>query len=54
MKPSELNAVARLVMVVKRCGPDVLTPARFDRLFESGSFAKLDGKVLDAVRRVIN
>lgn len=54
MTPSELNAVARLVFIAKRCGADFLDNAdSFDNMIGAGRFAETDRKVLDMVRRVV-
>jgi hypothetical protein len=54
MSPSELNAVARLVLIAKRCGPQFLDNAdSFDNVIGSGRFAETDSQILDLVRRVV-
>jgi hypothetical protein len=55
MSPSDLNTVARLALIAKRCGPDFLyDPESFDRLFGRGSFADLDCEILDMTRSVVD
>ena len=47
MSPSELNAVARLVMVAESCGPAVLYDAdRLDRMSRHGRFAELNNGII--------
>jgi hypothetical protein len=54
LSPSELNRVARLVLIAERCGPDFLDNAEgFDSLLGRGRFADTDGKILDAVRGIV-
>ena len=54
MSPSDLNDAARLLLVAKRCGAQLFDNAKsFDSVFGRGQFAKLDGEVLDMVRRII-
>ena len=55
MSPSELNAVARLVWIAERCGPEFLDNAEsFDRLIGRGRFAETDSNVLDFARALSN
>jgi hypothetical protein len=53
VSPSDLNTVARLVMIAERCGPDFLDNAEsFDRVLGRGSFAQLDREILNKARAV--
>jgi hypothetical protein len=53
-KPIDLNTAARLAMIAERCGPQFLDDAdSFGRVLGRGSFARLDSKILDVVRRVV-
>jgi hypothetical protein len=52
--PSELNAVARPVLIAKRCGPQFLNYAdSLDNMIRAGCFAETDGEIFDFVRCII-
>jgi hypothetical protein len=54
MSPSDLNAVARLVLIAKRCGPQFLDDANsFDGVIGPGGFSRTDSQILDMARRVV-
>ena len=54
LNPSDLNAVARLVMVAERCGSEILDNVdSFDEVFGLGSFARLNCEVLSLARSVV-
>lgn len=53
LSPSELNDVARLVMVAESCGSQFLNdPHSFDEVLGRDRFAGTDRKILDAARRI--
>ena len=54
LNPSDLNAVARLVMVAERCGPEFLDNAdRFDQVIGRGRFSETNCNVLNLARAII-
>ena len=54
MGPSDLNAMARLVLIADRRGPQFLYDAdSFDHVLGPGSFAETDSQVRDLARSVI-
>jgi hypothetical protein len=54
MSPTGLNAVARLVLIADRCGPEFLDNVdSFDRVLGTGRFADTDSNVLDLARRIV-
>lgn len=54
LRPSDLNAMARLVLIADRRGPQFLYHAdSFDHVLGPGSFAETDSQVRDLARSVI-